>query len=108
MKLCLAMDGSALISCSKDGSMCIWEVKDVVHNMQKSENRYSDDVLVNWSKLETIIGNTKKVEKEVTKLKTECTQTIDKLKAAKDQELRDTKNANSTNYEDAFVKIKVI
>lgn len=102
------MDGSTLIACSKDGSICFWEVKDVVHNMQKPDNRYSDDILVNSLKLETIIKSITKVGKEVNKLKTECTQTINKLKAAKNQELHDTKNANTANYEDAVHKIKVI
>lgn len=102
------MDGSTLISCSEDGSICIWEVKDFTNKMIKTDNPYSDDVLISWSKLKSINKNITKAEREVITLKTKNIQTINKLKTEIDHELNENRNMKSINYKKAVDGVKVM
>jgi len=109
--MCLAIDGSMLISCSEDGSICIWEVQDFINKISitnKSDERYIDDVLVNWPKLDKINNQLNKNIEEVKNMKNENTQAINKLKSIKEQEIKELINTNSTDYDDTVEITKVI
>lgn len=102
------MDGSTLISCSEDGTICFWEVKDFTDKMNKTENSYPNDVLIGWSKLKSINKNITEAEKEVIRLKTKNIQTINKLKTEIDHELNENKNTKSIDYKKAVDGVKVM
>lgn len=102
------MDGSTLISCSEDGCICIWEVKDFTDKVIKTDNPYSNDVLISCSKLKSINKNIAEAEKEVIRLKTKNIQTIDKLKTEMNYELNENKNTKSIYYKKAVDGVKVM
>lgn len=104
----LAREGSTLISCSEDGILCFWEVKDFFNKIDGSNNPYSDDIIVKWSRVERILKSTKKAETDVTLLMTQNKENMSKLKTVKYQELEDLKTVNLNNYLDAVNKINVI
>lgn len=83
------MDGSVLISCSEDGSMCIWEVEDVVNKKNNIDNRfeYSDDLLIKWSEYEKISKDVNNCKTSVDVFETNSKQYINTLKNFKEQEL---------------------
>lgn len=97
------MDGSVLISCSEDGSICIWEVKDYVNNID-SRSTYFDDILVNWSELSKLNDKIIKTETMVNKLEAESAYTVDEFKKSKEQELEHKKILNTENYVDFIEK----
>lgn len=108
--MCLALDGSVLISCSEDGSICIWEI---ITEMNKTKNihdnnLYSDDVLVNWSTLVKINEEIDKVETAIYKLEKESTNTLNELKIVKEKEIEDLKKLNLTNTHNIIKNKKVI
>lgn len=87
----------------------MWQVKDVSNRMNTTNHfDYSDEVLVNWSKLEKTNENIEKIEMSVKKLEKESSYFIKKLKITKDREIEDTKNTNLTNLQDAAKNNKVI
>lgn len=110
VKICLAKDGSVLVSCSEDGCICMWQVKDVSNRMNTSDDyfEYSDDVLVGWSKLKKTNENIEKIVMLVTKLEKESSYYIKKHEIAKDREVEDTNKTNSTNLQKAIKGNKVI
>lgn len=102
------MDGSTLISCSEDGSICIWEVKDFTDKMNKTDNPYSNDILISWSKLKSIKKDITEAEIEVIRLKTKNIETINKLETEIDHELNENKNMKSIDYKKAVDGVKVM
>lgn len=108
--MCLSMDGSVLISCSEDGSMCIWEVKNYKKRMIETNGHslYTDDILVKMSTLENINNNVVGMEKVVNRLETESTEILTKLKKSKEHEIEELKDAKMINYRNAVEKNKVI
>lgn len=108
--MCLSMDGSVLISCSEDGSMCIWEVKDYKNRMIETNGHslYNDDILVKMSALDSINNNVVGMEKVVNRLETESTEILTKLKKSKEHEIEELKDAKMIHYRNAVDKNKVI
>ncbi|VVC30814.1 WD40/YVTN repeat-like-containing domain,WD40 repeat,WD40-repeat-containing domain,WD40 repeat [Cinara cedri] len=98
-KLCLAMDGSTLISCSEDGSLCIWEVKDA-NTINKINFDYFDDILANGKKLDEINENIEQIKVTVKKLETKSTLTVNAIKKMKEQEIQNTKHTHLDHFND--------
>lgn len=110
--MCLTVDDSALISCSEDGSMCMWEVKnyDKGVNLDNRIDIYSlhcDDALVNISELKRINEKIPKTELSVRKLETECLYTADKRKKSKQQEIK-LKKISISQYFDFVEKHNIV
>lgn len=108
--MCLSMDGSVLISCSEDGSICIWEVQDYKNRMIETNGHslYNDDILVKMSALDNINNNVVGMEKVVNRLETESTEILTKLKKSKEHEIEELKDAKMIHYRIAVDKNKVI
>lgn len=97
--MCLAMDGSVLISCSEDGSMCIWEIKDYVNNVIINNRCVQfDAILVSSNELEKLNENIFKTELVVNKLETERAHTINELKKSNEQNIELMKIANADHH----------
>lgn len=94
--MCLSMDGSTLISCSEDGSMCLWEVEDVVNKKLNIDQRigYTDDILVTFSKFEKINKDIHNITTSVEVLKTDSKYYINELTNSKDKELNNVQKIN--------------
>ncbi|XP_025200516.1 LOW QUALITY PROTEIN: cilia- and flagella-associated protein 57-like [Melanaphis sacchari] len=105
-KMCLATDGSVLISCSEDSNICVWEVKNTENITRKIEKThvYTDDILVNLSKYDKLQENIKKIETAVNKLETENTINLNTTVKAKEQEIKDINKANTTQYYETIKK----
>lgn len=92
-----------MISCSEDGSLCIWEIKGITDNAV-----YPDDMLVSWTEMKNRSEDIERVKEEVRRLKKETALAMDKLRSEKEEEIENMKNENSKNYHDENEKIKVI
>lgn len=110
LKLCLGMDDSVLISCSEDGCICLWEVKDQMNktNVYHNNIEYSDEILVNWSKLVKINEDIDKLESAIHKLEKESTYSLNELKIVKEKEIEDLKNFNLNNTYNILKNKKVL
>jgi len=94
----MTVDDSILITCSVDGSICIWEVKDaegkkVILNDQFA---YFDDILVNALDLKNKIENISELKMRVKELERECTYQITELTNSKEQRILELNNSHST------------
>lgn len=101
--MCATKNGTALISCSEDGSLCMWEVKGFT-----AKTEYPDDVLVNWTEMKNKSEEIKRVKEEVNKVKMETALAMDKLRSEKEEEIEKMKNENLKNYHNETGKKKVI
>lgn len=94
----MTIDDSVLITCSVDGSICIWEVKDaegkkVVLNDQFA---YSDDILVNALDLKNKIENIAELKMRVNELERECKYQVNELTKSKERRIQELNNSHST------------
>jgi cilia- and flagella-associated protein 57 len=95
--MCMTIDDSNLITCSTDGSICIWKIKDaegkkVILNDQFA---YSDDILVNASDLKNKIENIVELKMRVTELERESKYQITQLIKSKEQQIQELNNNHS-------------
>lgn len=93
----MTVDDSYLITCSTDGSICIWEIKDaegkkVILNDQFA---YSDDILVNASELKNKIENMAELKMRVNELERESKYQISQLIKSKEQQIQELNNNHS-------------
>lgn len=93
----MTVDDSYLITCSTDGSICIWEIKDaegkkVILNDQFA---YSDDILVNASELKNKIENMAELKMRVNELERESKYQISQLIKSKEQKIQELNNNHS-------------
>jgi len=98
----MTVDDSILITCSVDGSICIWEVKNaegkkVILNEQFA---YSDDILVNALDLKNKIENISELKMRVKELERECKYQVTELTNSKEEQILELNNSHST-----FIKI---
>lgn len=96
--MCMTIDDSILITCSIDGSICIWDVNDaegkkVVLNDQFA---YSDDILVNDIELKNKIENIVELKIRVKELEKECEYQVTELTKSKEQCIQELNNNHST------------
>ncbi|KAF0763554.1 cilia- and flagella-associated protein 57 [Aphis craccivora] len=96
-KMCMTIDDSNLITCSTDGSICIWKIKDaegkkVILNDQFA---YSDDILVNASDLKNKIENIVELKMRVNELERESKYQITQLIKSKEQQIQELNNNHS-------------
>ncbi|CAH1732965.1 unnamed protein product [Aphis gossypii] len=105
-KMCLATDGTVLVSCSEDSNICVWEVKNTENKIRKIEKPHvcTDDILVNLLEYDKLHENIKKIEGAVNKLETENTININTLIKAKEQEINDVNRENTTQYYETIKK----
>lgn len=94
----MTVDDSVLITCSVDGSICIWEVenaegKKVVLNDQFA---YSDDILVNAIDLKNKIENISELKMRVKELEKECKYQITELTKSKEGQIQELNTNHST------------
>lgn len=94
----MTIDDSTLITCSVDGSICIWEVKNaegkkVVLNDQFA---YSYDILVNAKDLRNKIENISELKIRVRELERECTFQITELTKSKEHQIEELGSNHST------------
>lgn len=94
----MTIDDSILITCSMDGSVCIWNVKNaegkkVVLNDQFA---YSDDILVNALDLKNKIENISELKMRVRELERECKYQISELTNSKEQQIQELNSNHST------------
>lgn len=110
LKMCLATDGTVLVSCSEDSNICLWEVKNTENKIRKIEKPHvcTDDILVNLLEYDKLHENIKKIEGAVNKLETENTININTLIKAKEQEINDINKENITQYYETIKKNEVI
>lgn len=108
--MCLAMDGSVLISCSEDGSMCIWEVEEIVSKKDDIDDRfeYSDDLLIKTSELEKINRDVNKIKTSVDLFEENSKYSINKLKYSKEQVLNTLKKTDADLLDKTRSKINVM
>jgi len=108
--MCLATDGSVLVSCSEDSNICVWEVKNTENKTRKIEktHEYTDEILVNLSEYDKLHENNMKIEAAVNKLETENTININTTIKSKAQEIKDINKANITQYYETIKKNEVI
>lgn len=106
----LSIDDSVLITCSEDGSICIWEVKEVIDRVKNVDNRfkYSDDILVKRSKLEKINDKIDELKVVVDKLEIENATSVKKLKETKQKEFERMKTVQSLQIFNTIRKNKVM
>lgn len=113
VQMCLTMDGSALITCSEDGSICIWGIKDYTKDVNVDlridiRSAHYDDILVNVSQLERINEKITKSKLAVSKLESEYSYTTNQWKKAKEQEVELQKISISQHYDFVEKHNKVI
>lgn len=94
----MTIDDSILITCSVDGSICIWNVMDaegkkVILNDQFA---YSDDILVNAVDLKNKIESIAELKMRVKELERECKYQISELTKSKEQRIQELNNNHST------------
>lgn len=107
MKLCLATDGSTLVSYSEDGSLCIWEVKDV-NKMSMIHCKHDvDDILVDRRAMKKMDDNIQHIKVTVNKMETKCTLAINDLKKRREQEIQYVKQKYSNHLNHIAVSNKV-
>ena len=108
--MCLATDGSVLVSCSEDSNICVWEVKNTANKTMEIDKPlvYTDDILVNLSQYDKLHENIKKIETAVNKLETEYTVNINTTIKANEQEIKAINQANTTQYYETIKKNEVI
>lgn len=93
----MTVDDSILITCSVDGSICIWEVKNaegkkvILHD----QFTYSEDILVNALDLKNKIENIAEFKIRVKELERECKYQITKLTKSKEQQIQELNNNHS-------------
>jgi len=93
----MTIDDSNLITCSIDGSICIWKIKDaegkkVILNDQFA---YSDDILVNALDLKNKIENIVELKMRVNELERESKYQITQLIKSKEQQIQELNNNHS-------------
>eukprot|EP00102_Acyrthosiphon_pisum_P002329 XP_001943650.2 PREDICTED: cilia- and flagella-associated protein 57-like [Acyrthosiphon pisum] len=96
-KMSMTIDDSNLITCSSDGSICIWEIKDaegkkVILNDQFA---YSDDILVNALELKNKIENMAELKMRVNELERESKYQITQLIKSKEEQIQELNNNHS-------------
>lgn len=106
------MDDSALITCSEDGSMCMWEVKNYdkdvnLKNRIDIHSVHCDDILVNMSELRRINEKIPKTELSVRKLESECLYTADQRRKSKQQEI-ELQKISISQYFDSIEKHNIV
>lgn len=94
----MTVDDSILITCSIDGSICIWEVQDadgkkIILNDQFA---YSDDILVNAIDLKNKIENISELKMRVRELERECKYQVTEITKSKEQQIQELNNNHST------------
>lgn len=97
LQMSMTVDDSNLITCSTDGSICIWEIKDaegkkVILNDQFA---YSDDILVNASELKNKIENMAELKMRVNELERESKYQISQLIKSKEQQIQELNDNHS-------------
>lgn len=100
------MDGSTLVSCSEDGSLCIWEVKDVFKT-NKINFEYFDEILATGKKLEEINENIEQTKATIKKMEAKSTITVNDTKKMKEQKLKNTKQLFLDHFNDIVELNKV-
>lgn len=110
--MCLTVDDSVLITCSEDGSMCLWEVKNYdkdvnLDNRIDIHSAQCDDALIDMSELKRINEKIPKAELAVSKLESECLYTIDQRKKSKQQEI-ELKKISISQYFDFVEKHSIV
>lgn len=90
----MTIDDSILITCSIDGSICIWEIKDVEEKkvILNDQFTYSDDILVNALDLKNKIENIAELNMRVKELERECKYQIFELSKSKDNQIQELNN----------------
>lgn len=93
----MTIDDSILITCSVDGSICIWDVLDsegkkVILNEQFA---YSDDILVNALDLKNKIENITELKVRVKELEKECKYQVAELTKSKKLQIQELNNNHS-------------
>lgn len=94
----MTVDDSILITCSIDGSICIWEVQDadgkkIILNDQFT---YSDDILVNAIDLKNKIENISELKMRVRELERECKYQVTEITKSKEQQIQELNNNHLT------------
>ncbi|XP_050527908.1 cilia- and flagella-associated protein 57-like [Daktulosphaira vitifoliae] len=94
-KMCITMNDLFFITCSNDGSLCIWEVKNTEDKMIKvhSDFNYLDDILVTASDISDKIATIEQFEIRVAEL--ERTYKVDQLKETNIRTIQDIRFMNS-------------
>lgn len=94
----MTIDDSILITCSIDGSICIWDINDaegkkVILNDQFA---YSNDILVNDLDLKNKIENITELKIRVKELERECKYQVAELTKTKEQRIQELNINHST------------
>jgi len=94
----MTIDDSILITCSVDGSICIWEIKDAESKkiILNDQFAYSDDILVNALDLKHKIENISELKMRVRELERECKYQITELTKSKEHQIQELNNNHST------------
>lgn len=94
----MTVDDSILITCSVDGSICIWEVKDAEEKkvILNDQFAYSDDILVNALDLKNKIESISELKMRVRELERECKYQVTELTNSKEQQILELNNSHST------------
>ncbi|XP_050525213.1 cilia- and flagella-associated protein 57-like isoform X2 [Daktulosphaira vitifoliae] len=100
----LTIDDSQLITCSEDGSICIWEVKNAEEKLISINDQftYSNDILVNSLDLINKIETIKELKMRVHELETENKYQLSELlknSCEKLKELNSTYSSRTTELE---------
>lgn len=98
----MTIDDSNLITCSVDGSICVWKVKDAEGKkiVLNDQFVYSDDILVNALDLKNKIENIAELKMRVKELERECKYQVTDLIKTKERQIDELNNNNS-----ALIKI---
>lgn len=94
----MTIDDSILITCSVDGSICIWEIKDAEGKkiVLNDQFVYSEDILVNALDLKNKIENISELKIRVRELERECKFQITELTKSKEHQILELINNHST------------
>jgi len=94
----MTIDDSILITCSVDGSICIWEVKNAEGKKIALNDQfaYSDDILVNALDLKNKIENISELKMRVRELERESKYQIIELADSKERQIQELKKNHSS------------
>lgn len=110
--MCLTADDSVLITCSEDGTMCMWKVEDT-NKDESADDRVNmhaaqcDDALISMSELRQIDEKIPKTELAVSKLESEFSYITEQRIKSKKQEM-EHKIISISRYFDFVEKHKIV
>lgn len=100
----LTIDDSQLITCSEDGSICIWEVNDAEGKLTSVNDQfsYSDDILVNSLDLKNKIETVKELKMRVQVLENENKYQLSQLIKRNSEQLKEL----NTSYKNRTTELE--